>query len=90
MANIAVVTTAEQDLAVQRAAAEFNKDQRMANPAWVDLTPVAYFKLTFVQNPLDGLVAKYGDKDRVTKLEAYQKTTVQEKATIDAILAKYQ
>lgn len=90
MANINIVTTAEQDAAVQRAATEYNRDQRMANPQWVDLGPVAYFKKFFVEGPLDALVARFGDRDRVTKIEAYQKATPEDKTAVDTILAKYQ
>lgn len=87
MATISIITTPEQDAAAQRYVAEMNAAHN--TPGYVPLTPVQWAK-SLILDQLAMLIARYADQDRLTKAQLYAKATDTDKATIDAILVKYQ
>lgn len=86
MATISITTSAEQDAAAVRYVAEVNASN---GPGVAPLTPAQWAR-SLVLDQLDLLVAKYADRDRLTKAALYQRASTEDRAAIDAILVKYQ
>lgn len=87
MATFSVTTTAAQDAAAQRYVDFLNKTKTL--PTDPDITALAFAR-SLITGFLDNLIAKYASDDRETKAELYMKASDADKATIDAILQKYQ
>ena len=83
MATVTITTTPTQDAALKRAADTYNA----TNPS--QLTTLQ-FAIMLVNNMLDAIVARYGESDTLNRVALYQKASDTDKATIDAILSKYQ
>ena len=82
MATFQVTTTARQDAAAARAAAEFNAER-------ADPVTVLEFVRGHIAHLLNGWADRYDDDDRQTKAELYQQASAEDKAAIDVILDKY-
>jgi hypothetical protein len=90
MASITFTSTAAQDEALIAYVAIYNRDKRITDPAWVDLTPVQFVKQIVLGDKLDNILREYQSATSVTKAAAYKAASTADKAAVDAILAKYQ
>ncbi len=84
MAIISFTTTATQDAVAQRETAAYNKGARPdAQKTIPDYVTMRIYAL------LNEWVERYAVVDRITKADQYATASAADKATIDAILAKY-
>lgn len=84
MATFTFTTTPKQDAAVQYVTQQFNERLHPPTP----LTAMQFAQRA-IEELLDGWVTRAESEQGQTKAELYQRATPEDRATIDAILAKY-
>lgn len=84
MASVTFNTSPEEDKAVKAAADAYN-----AQSGQVAEGVVQFFR-RHVQHKIDFWVSQYSETEKLGKAELYQRASAADKATIDAVLAKYQ